>query len=409
MTQFSYIAISSGGEKISGAVEAIDRSIVLEQIRAQGHLPVDVQECAAGSNAAPGGRRGGRSLFSARASKADVTLFTRELAMLLKAGLTLDHALSLLTTVTGSSRLVPVVAEMRKSLNDGKSLEQALELQGDIFPTSFINMVRVAEASGTLETVLDRLASAREREQKLKSKIISAMVYPGFLVFIAIGTVGIMLGFVIPRFKEIIDNSSSEVPDAAQFVFSASDWLIANAMNVAIGCFAFVLATILAFRLTPVRSAFGRAMTHVPLLGQLYRLNFTIKFCRSLGTLLENGVDLPEALRLSQDVAGNGNAADVIKDANECLRKGEDFTQPLAASGLFCPVAVNLLKVGMETGSIAPSSLYMADMFEEKLDTAMQRTFTILEPVIILLVSGFVAGIIISIIGAVISVNEIVI
>lgn len=408
MTEFTYIAINRKGEKISGRADAVSRDVVLQQLRSTGHLPVEVRQSTGGSGSSGAEGAGSSDLFNRGPSQAQITLFTRELAMLLKAGLPLDHALKLLSGGATVPRMAALINGIRSAINAGKSLHQAMQQQGALFSASYVNMVRVAEASGALDTVLDRIATAREREQKLRSKITSAMLYPGFLVFTAFGAIGLMLGFVVPRFKEMITTSGGKIPDGARFVMGASDWLIANAMNLLFSTAGLVLVLALALRQVAVRKAFQRSLLHVPLVGQLYRLNLTIRFCRTLGTLLENGVDLPDALRLSQSVLSDPAAAEVIEKANECLRKGEDFTKPLAASNLFPPVAVNLLQVGMETGSIAPSALHLADMFEEKLEIAVQRTFTILEPLIIVLVSGLVAGIIISIIGAVISMNEIV-
>lgn len=405
MTEFSYTAISRTGERVTGRADAVNRDMVLQQLRAMGHLPVDVRP-SAGDEAAKG--ISGTEFFNRGPSKTQITLFTRELAMLIKAGLPLDHALKLLAAGGANARMSALVKKLRLSINEGKSFHQALAQHGDLFPPAYVNMVRVAEAGGALDTVLSRIATAREREQKLKSKIASALIYPAFLVFTAIGAIALMLGFVVPRFKEMITTTGGKIPDGARLVMAASDWLIANALGLVLSTAGLLFLLMLALRQVAARKAMQRSLLQLPLIGQLYRLNLTIRFCRNLGTLLENGVDLPDALRLSQSVLADPSAAEVIEKANECLRKGEDFTAPLAASNLFPPVAVNLLQVGMETGSIAPSALHLADMFEEKLEIAVQRTFTILEPLIIVLVSGLVAGIIISIIGAVISVNEIV-
>lgn len=405
MTEFSYIAISRTGEKVSGRADAVSREIVLQQLRSMGQLPVEVRQYTSDET---GEVADGTGLFNRGPSKAQITLFTRELAMLIEAGLPLDNALKLLADGATTSGMSSLIRNLRSSINEGKSFHQALARHGKLFPPSYVNMIRVAEVGGTLDTVLTRIASAREREQKLKSKIASALIYPGFLIFTAFGAIALMLGFVVPRFKEMITTSGGKVPEGAQLVMAASDWLIANALNLVISTAGLLFVLMLALRQIAFRKAFQRSLLQLPLIGQLYRLNLTIRFCRNLGTLLENGVDLPEALRLSQGVLADASAAEVIEKANECLRKGEDFTTPLAASNLFPPVAVNLLQVGMETGSIAPSALHLANMFEEKLEIAVQRTFTILEPLIIVLVSALVAGIIISIIGAVISVNEIV-
>ncbi len=404
MPEFTYTAMRRTGERFTGRMEAADRSFVLNELRTSGHFPVDVRPSTAGP---AGGTFSNFNPFARRLSHAQITLLTRELAMLLKAGLTLDQALGVLAKVTTSAKLQQLAASLRRRLGEGKSFYSALDEQDGLFPPAYINMVRVGEASGTLEQVLERIASAREWEHNLRSKILSAIIYPGFLVLTAFGALFLILGFVVPRFKSIITTTGENIPESARFVFAASDWLVANASGLAIGTVALVVALAALLRQPLFRRKLADGLMNVPLVGHLYRLNFTVRFCRSLGTLLENGVDLPEALELSKTVVGNPAVAQVVSSAIESLRKGDDFTQPLADSKLFFPVAASLLKVGMETGSLAPSTFYLADMFEEKLEVAVKRTFTILEPLIIVLVSAFVAGIIISIIGAIISVNEI--
>lgn len=403
MTLFHYTAVNREGSKIEGQLEASDRQSVFEQLHEAGHLPVDVAELRARASYA------GKSdwpFLSRHPSPAQITLFTRELAMLLKAGQTLDQALKLLEKDGSAAKQQKLIAQLRAALNDGKSFNEALAGLPQVFPAIYTNMIRVAEASGTLENVLEDIADTRERDQKRRAQALSAMLYPALLVLTAVGAVIIMLVFVVPRFKQMLVTASAELPGSTEFVIGLSDGLIAHGQWIAVGALAIVAAILVALRRPGVRRGFDGLLLHLPLIGRLMRLNLTIQFCRTLSTLLENGVELPMALNLTKDVLGNAKAKRALEQAYEALRKGQNFTDPLTRSGLFPPVAVNMLVVGEETGGLASSTKYLARMFEDKLELAITRLFTIIEPAIIILVSLFVAGIIISIIGAVISVND---
>jgi type II secretory pathway component PulF len=400
---YRYSAISRSGSRLTGEMEAASRAIVLEDLHKLGHLPVEVVESDA--NVGKGGSRGG-SLFAGKPSGRQITLFTRELAMLLKAGLPLDQSLGFLERDTRSKRLKRLIGQIGAQVSDGKSFHESLATQGAVFPPVYVSMVRVAEASGSLDTVLERIAVGREKAQKLRSKALSEVLYPCLLVVMAIGAVTVMLTFVVPRFKEMIVRAGTEIPEQARLVITASDWLIANGQLLAISMVAFLLAIVLAWRKGVGRLRIEALLLRLPVIGNMLRLNLTIRFCRTLGMLLENGVELPAAMKLVRDVIGNQSAAHVLDQAYDALRKGRSFLEPLSQSGLLPAVVVNMLRVGEETGSLTGSLFHMADMFEDKLETSVQRTFTIFEPVIILLVSTFIAGIIISILGAVISMND---
>lgn len=399
---YRYTAISRAGGKLTGEMEAVSRASVLEDLHQLGHLPIEVTETNGGTSQ-PGA---GGSLFSGRPSSRQITLFTRELSMLLKAGLPLDQSLGFLEKDAGSKKLSRLIGKVGSQISSGKSLHEALEAQGDAFPPIYANMVRVAEASGTLETVLERIAQGREKSQKLSSKALSEMLYPSMLIVMAIAAVTIMLTFVVPRFKEMIVHAGTEIPEQARMVIAASDWLLANGYLLAISISAFIFAVVLAWRQGAGRQQLEVLLLRLPVIGGIMRLNLTIRFCRTLGMLLENGVELPAAMKLVRDVIGNRYASQVLDQAYDALRKGRSFLEPLSQSGLFPPVVINMLRVGEETGNLTSSFFHMAEMFEEKLETTVQRTFTIFEPLIILLVSGVIAGIIISILSAVISIND---
>lgn len=403
MALYQYTAIGRDGRQLAGEMDAASRQTVLEALHNLGHLPVNVAEAKARRQSSGGL---GSSLFSGKPSSAQITLFTRELAMLIKAGLPLDQALTLLQTEAASAKLGRLIGKIVEQINSGKSLHEALEAQGDAFPPIYGNMVRVAEASGTLDTVLTRIAQTREQVEKLKSKTLSEMLYPCMLIVVAIGAVIVMLTFVVPRFKEMITQAGTEIPAGARFVIGASDWLIGNGIYLAAALCAVVAAIITAWNRGHGRRTIEMMLLRAPLIGSITRLSLTIRFCRMFGMLIENGVELPAAMKLVRDAIGNRFAASVIDEAHDALRKGKSFLEPMSQSGLFPPVVINMLRVGEETGGLATSAFHMADMFEEKLETLVQRAFTILEPLIIIVVSAFISGIIISIMGAVISMND---
>jgi general secretion pathway protein F len=382
MKLFAYTAVSLSGDRLAGQMESDSQEAVLAHLQELGHFPVDIRET--GGKAAT--RAGGRgALFAVRPSSARLTLFTHELAMLLKAGMPLDRALTLLAADASSPALSQLIGRVHVAVNDGKSLAEAMAAQGPVFPSVYTNMVRIAEASGTLPAVLGRIAAARQRAEKLRGKVLSASLYPGLLITVAVG---------------------NEPPAPARAVFAASDWLIANGVVLAMLLCAAVIGLVFALRNPALRERLETRLLGMPLIGHILRLSLTVRFCRNLGVLLENGVELPAALRLVRGIIGSSPAEAALDAAYDALRKGRGFIEPLARSGLFPPVVVNMLRVGEETGSLTRSLLHMADLFEDKLDTTVQRTLTLLEPVIILLVSGFIATVIISIMSAVISIND---
>jgi general secretion pathway protein F len=326
--------------------------------------------------------------------------------MLLGAGLTLSRAVSLIEGETSGHRLKRIAQQIHADIAVGKSLAEALEARGTQFPRVFVSMVRAAEASGTLAEVLERIAETREREQKLRAKLLSALLYPSLLVVTAIAALLVIMLFVVPRFKSMLLDSGARFPPSTAKIIAVSDWLNENLSMLAVGLAIAVVALLLWRRQPAARRLLDRLALRLPIVGRLVRMDLTIRFCRTLGALLGNGVALPTALNLTREVMGNHEAAAIVAAMSQELRKGSDLARPMEASRLFPPIVIALIRVGEETGGLAKSALYLADMFEEKLDVAAQRLVTILEPVIIIAVSIAVAAIVISIMGAVVSVYD---
>ncbi len=402
MPHFNYTAVDRSGRQFAGEIEAETREVALRRLSEQGHFPIDATERR------QGGASTGGDLFQFRRqpSATEVTLFTRELSLLLGAGQPLTRSLSLIEADAAAPRVQGLAQRLRNAVAGGRSLNEALGSEGNLFPPIFVGMVKAAEASGQLESVLERIADTREREQKLRSKITSALLYPSLLIVTAISAIVLLMVLVVPRFKEMLGDQIHRMPASSKAVLNASDWLSAN-MELLIGGLigACVLALVLG-RQERVRQAAQRVLFRLPLLGGVLRTALTARFCRTLGVLLSSGLGLPAALSLTRDVIGNGEAQSLIDKIGTALRQGTDFTEPLATSKIFPSMVTSLLRIGAESGSLASSSLRLADMYETKLETAMQRLVTVLEPAIILLVSVFIGFIVLSIMSAIVGVYD---
>lgn len=401
MPHYEYTAVDKTGRQISGSLEADTRDAVLRRLSDQGHFPIDAVERRSATTT-----NGGFSLFSRAPRPAEITLFTRELALLLAAGQPITRSLSLIEEDAVAPRIQALASRLRTAIASGKAFNEALAAEDGRFPPVFVGMVKAAESSGQLETVLERIADTREREQRLKSKITSALLYPSLLILTAIAAIVLLMILVVPRFKEMLGDQVHRMPAASKAVLAVSDWLTAHAELVGAGAVGLLLLLLFASRQPAVRSVWQRLVFRLPLIGSVARTALTARFCRTLGVLMASGLGLPQALQLTRDVIGNSEAEVLIDGIGLALRQGRDFTEPLAGSHLFPSLVTSLLRIGAESGALADSSLRLADMYENKLETAMQRLVAVLEPTIILLISVFIGFIVLSIMGAIVGVYD---
>ena len=400
MPKFQYSAIRDDGERITGTMEGADRAIVIGRLGEQGLHPIDVK---AAGRAVSAGRI--LSFGGGVASSREVSVFTRELAWLLRAGMSLNNALDILAKEAFSAAFSALIAGLRTEIRKGRSFHEALAGTG-VFSQYYISMIEVGEASGTLAAVLERVAASRDRERKIRGRLVSALTYPSLLVVLAFGAVTFIMISVVPSIKDMIVGSGAPIPQSARFVINISDWLIANGATAVL---AVPIAALLIVLLLGARRI-GRMMTaiamYVPLVGSLLKRSAVVQFCRVLGTLLAAGVSLPDSLKLMRPSAGNRQIAAVLGQMEISLRQGEDFLAPLERSRIFPKLLVRMLRVGNETGNLTPSIVQVTEILEEELDTAIDRTLTLLEPAIILLLSSVVAFIITSLMSAIISIND---
>ncbi|MGI9408180.1 MAG: type II secretion system F family protein, partial [Hyphomicrobiaceae bacterium] len=281
MALFKYTAVTPEGERVAGELEASSRHAVLGDIETLGYMPVHVEEAAD----VPG--RASRWFLSSgrrMPSPAQITHLTRELAMLLAAGLPLSDTLRHIVRNTRRPAIAALVDRVSNRLNDGQTLGAALEAEGAIFPSSYCSMVRVAEESGTLPLVLERIAQAREQTEKLHARVRSALIYPAFLVVTGIGAVLVMLLAVVPRFKQLLATVEGAGTGAMSRMIDVSEWMIAYKAHLLVGVALLIVTLLVITRQSWFRAAVSGLAQKIPYLRDVLRTRHSGVFCRTLGT-----------------------------------------------------------------------------------------------------------------------------
>jgi general secretion pathway protein F len=400
MPKFQYSAIRDDGKHVTGTIEGSDRSVVVGRLGEQGLHPIDVnsveQRVAAARTLSLGG---------GIASYREISVFTRELAWLLRAGMTLNTALETLAKEAFTSAFSAVIGTLRSEIRKGRTFHEALAETG-VFSRYYTSMIEVGEVSGTLAAVLERVAITQEREHKTRRRLASALTYPTLLVVLAFSAVTFILVSVVPSIKDMIVSSGAPVPESAEFVIGLSDWMIENGTTAALAVPLTLLLLVLLVGEARIRRLVKGLMIRLPVLGSLFKKSAAVEFCRILGALLAAGVSLPDSLKLMRPSAGNRQIASVLDEMEKALRRGEDFLAPIERSRLFPNLLARMLRIGNETGNLTPSVLQVTEILEQELDETIDRTLTLLEPAIILALSSVVAFIIVSLMSAIISIND---
>lgn len=402
MALFQIKAVNRDGETIVEEREAPSESTLILSLQEEGLLPIRVT--AAGSSAfgfMSLGRRG------PKISHKQVTLFTRELLTLLEAGLPLDRALTVLLELTQQEpEFNAMIAKIIEKIKGGAQLSDALEAQGPVFTRFYLNLIRAGEAGGALETVLDRLTQYLDSSKELKDTVKTAMIYPAILVLMAIGSLLLLLTFVVPQFTEMFDSAGKELPVPTQIVVGAAD-AIRSYWWVAVPVFMLVSGWVRYQRSDPDRRlVWDGWMLKLPLFGDLILKFQVASFSRTLGTLLTNGVPLLGALSIVKDTLDNRLVAQKLDLAIDSLKGGGGLTAPLMEANIFPSLAMQMIKLGEESAQLPEMLDRVATTYDKEIKISIQRLLALLEPVLIVGLGIMIGGIIISILMAILSVND---
>ena len=405
MAFFRYKAVTPEGKVVEGTLEAVDQETVLARLQEQGQLPIKVF---------PGEDTGGVLSREIRlpwkrkkVPQKDLLIFTQELSTLVKAGLTLDRSLSVLSDLTENDYLAEVVRELLREIKGGKALSEALSTYPQVFPKVYVNMVRAGEVGGALDQILERLEEYLEGADELRSYLISSMIYPCILVVVAIGSIIIMMTVVIPQFADIFENAGAPVPLPMMVLLVLSGfltgfwWLIL----LVIGGGAYWIYSRL--KTEEGRLNWDRQVLKLPVVGPVLRKLEVSRFSRTLGTLLQSSVPLIQSINLVKEIVENQAIASTMESIKSGVKKGEGLTRPIRKAEIFPPFALHLLAVGEETGRLDDMLLQIADSYDRDLKRSLQRLVALLEPAIILVMGLIIGVMVVSMLYSIFSINDV--
>lgn len=411
MVRFQYIALDAKGAQSTGVVEAVTEAEAIQQLRAGGLYPTHIQEeGAAGKSkvAAPKRKRkaAGKSdalkgQFGARVKPKSMMIFTRQLATLIDSGLPLVRGLSVLEKQEPNPLLKHTINQLADNVQAGSTFSESLAQHPNIFNKLYVNMVKAGELGGVLELVLLRLAEYQEKAQKLKNKIVSAMVYPIIVMMIAVGILVFLMIFIVPKFKQMFSDNSQELPWISKTVFGISEFClnrpflgIPNIVYVFVALFVIYGFIGLWGRTRAGRLVVDTAKLKLPVLGDLQRKSAVARFSRTLGTLVTSGVPILQALNITRDTAGNVVISAAIDNVHEAVKEGESIVAPLQASGVFPSMVISMVDVGEETGQLPEMLLKVADVYDDEVDSSVAALTSILEPIMIVLLALVVGSVV---------------
>ena len=466
MPLFNYKARSTSGDLVEGSMEVADRAAAVAQIDRQGLFPVMVE--TAGQVAAKASPRAVQGLTAA-ASKEDepesrrrigrlltlsgallfvvglvlwktsgfimavlflvlgpvfvllgflakpakpkpqaLATYTQQLANLLNSGMPLPTALKSLESLETKGIPSSVTARLHQDVNEGKTVSVSMAAMPDIFPEMYVNMVRAGEQSGQMVEVLRRMADHYERYAEVRHKVTSAMVYPSFVIGVGMILVVFFMSFMLPRFMSIFDKIGGTLPTSTRILQMVSEvfshWLF---WLVILGGGALLAAIFAAWRKQPEgRRKMDGWMMQLPVLGRIVQLNLFSQFARTLGTLLRNGVPVLTALRITEDVVTNAVVRDAITNTREGVTDGKTIAQPLARSGVFPKLMVDMIHIGEQTGDVPGALENVAETFESDLNVALRVMTSLIEPVLIVVIALFVAFLLFGVLQALFTITS---
>ncbi len=394
----AYKAIGSDGQVIEGELSAESREAAIEQLRRRGVVPLKAET----TGSARVSRRG---LFARRSATPPrgraLALFTRELAIFLRAGFALDRALGTLSGLNQDLGMKALAGDLLAKVKSGLSLADAMARHEAVFPAFYIGMIRAGEAGGALEVVLERLAISLEKSEALKARVRAAMAYPAIVLLLTLVTLFVLLVWVIPEFEPLFQSGRNEPPLITTIVMQASRLTIDWGWLLPV-LFALWVAFFLRARRDPARKQRQeRRWLKLWIAGELIRKVETARFSRTLGTLLANGVTLIKAVEIARGTLANAAISEALGGLRAALSKGEGLAGPLRQSAAFPPMALQLIEVGDESGNLDEMLLKVADIFDEEVDRGLERMVALLVPLVTITLGMLVAIIIASMISAI--------
>lgn len=402
METFSYEASTKEGNVVAGTIEADNEKLAVDRLQDMGFFPLKISKADQENDIISTVR----AFFKNKIRESDTMNFSYQLSVLLQASFPLDRSLAILAELTEKKDMQEIIKELLSNVRGGKSFSDALSKFPAVFPPFYINMIRAGETGGFLEDTISRLTSYLESSQSIKNDVRSALIYPTLLGIVGGSAVIVLLMFVVPKFTKIFSDMGQSLPLPTQILLFVSNaikdywWLIA--------CFLFGGIIYLRHYLkTPSgRQYWDNLKFKLPLFGKLYREVSVSRFARTFGTLLQSGVPILNALNSVEGVLASDKIAGAISSIKDAVKKGKKISSTLKESSIFPPIAIHMITVGEETGKLDEMLFKIADRFDFEARTTIKRALSLLEPAMILLMGLIVGFIVVAMLMAIISLND---
>ena len=405
MGTFQYTATDRTAKLVQGSIEAADERAVVAWLRANGYYPIKIGEAGVAAETTRGSA--GFQIRLARGPSAqDVLAFTQQLATLLEAGMELDRSLAILLDLTDNQRFRSILRSILTDIQAGNSFADGLAKHPRYFSRLYINMVKAGEASGVLEVILSRLAGFMERSKAVRDEITSALIYPILLLLVGGGAVMVMMNFVIPRFAQIFADTKQLMPLPTRILLAISAFTTGY-WWVFVGLIGLVGIGLRAYLQTEQgKMQWDQWKLSLPLLGRLIQEIEVSRFARTFGTLLQSGVPVLAAVSIVKETITNRVIAAAMSRLQDGVKRGEGISGPLRASAAFPSFSIHMAKVGEETGKLEEMLIKVADTYDERVRWTVKRLTSMLEPVLILSLGAIVGFVVLSMLLAIFSINE---
>jgi general secretion pathway protein F len=404
MLSFHYKAATADGSIVDGTLTGDSREHVVAKLQSLGQTPIRVDESDNRSTRSPL-----RLRRKKKVTEQQIADSTRDLATLLRAGVPLERALSIMISLAKGSPMASLLGDIRQQIKQGATLADAMEQQGKVFSRFYVNLLRAGESSGTLEVVLERLAEQLEASKEVRDALTSALIYPAILVFVAVTSILILLAYVVPQFTEMFEGVGQVLPLSTRITIAVGEALQKY------GWLLFAMAAMIVWTIRrQLQSDSGaykwhKRLLNLPIAGSIIVKMEVARFSRTLSILLHNGVPLLKALSIVKETMSNRVLAAGIERVTGSLREGQSLAKPLAESTDFPPFAIHMIGVGEQTGNLQEILTQVADTYDRDTQTTIKRALALLEPMLILVLGVIIAAVIISILVAILSVNDLVV
>ncbi len=399
MTEFLYKATTLNGKTIGGIIEARDEEAVIQTLHQMNYIPIRIEKA--------GEKTFGIQLKFQRVRLNDLLIFTQGLSSLLSAGLPIDRSLNVMSGLVENSKFKEVIKDIFQKVKEGKSLSEALGYHSNIFPKVYINMVKAGESGGFLEAVLNRLSQYLGSRKELRDQILSMMLYPIILTIVSGLSVIILMTFVIPRFARIFSDLGQTIPVPTMILLTISQ-TIRDYWWLGVGLLLLFYLGLKAYKMDPERKLlWDKLKLRWILFGDILKKREVAVFSRTLGTLLQSGITILSALNLVREIPQNLAISRAILYLHDRLREGKSFSKSMEETGVFPSLAIEMAHVGEETGRLDEVLIKIAETYEANIQTTLKRVISLLEPILILVMGGIVGFIVLSMLLAIFSINEI--